>query len=409
MVRLAEQPIVVPGARVTRSRWTDEFLDSLRLQGDPLADEYLKLIIKDDEIGGITKLFSKMDSNDATPPDNLFPELAQFFKTTHDLPPGVDPDRIHRGEEVFSEHAFEGALVLLTKSLPEGYAAPNLSIILNISGDLRTHTYKRLLGTLQMLINVSASRGFQPGGRAVIVAQKLRLLHAGIRHLTYRYRPGFRAKYGVPVNQEDMLGTIMGFSYLVIMGLRRLDVGLTTAQEEDFFYVWRVFAHMMGIHPAGKPESVEHLADNVEDAGHFYEAYKRRHYVRASENPDGVALGASSLEMLQNMIPGFLRFCGFGLLPRLYMDELMGAEACERIRIRPVAGRVILKWILRHIHKLWGLFEQYDRTDHVRISQLIFQGMIDRAYDGQVTFTVPDSLTGLKGMVQNTDVRPSPK
>jgi hypothetical protein len=388
---------------MTPSRWNDTFLDSLRLQGDPLADACLQRIVKDDEINGIKTLFSTMDSNDATPPEKFFPQLADFFAATHELPPGVDLDRVHRGEDVFMGQVFEGALVLLTKSLPEGYAAPNLSIILNISGDLRTHTYKRLLGTLQMLINVSACRGFQAGGRAVIVAQKLRLLHAGIRHLTRRYRPGFEAKYGVPVNHEDMLGTIMGFSYLVIMGWRRLEIGLTREQEEDFFYLWRVFAHMMGIYPAGKPESADYLPETVDDAGRFYEAYKRRHYVRAAENPDGVALGEANLEMLQNMIPRVLRFLGFGLLPRLYMDELMGPEACERISIRPVPGRTILKWILLHIHRLWSVFEHYDRTDHERIGQMIFQGMINRAYDGQVTFTIPDSLKDLQGMVDSRD------
>ena len=227
---------------MTSNRWTDAFLDTMSKQGDPLADDFLTRIMRDDEMANIRKVFAEMDSNNEIPPATTFPELSDFFAATNNLPLSVDLQRISHGEKVFQENAFTGALVLLTKSLPEGYAAPNLSIILNLSGNLRTHPYKRLLATLQTVVNVSTFHGFQNGGRAVITAQKLRLLHAGIRHLTRRYRPDFEPRYGIPVNQEDMLGTVMGFSYLVIEGMRTLKVGLTVQEEEDFLYLWRVFA-----------------------------------------------------------------------------------------------------------------------------------------------------------------------
>jgi hypothetical protein len=304
---------------------------------------------------------------------------------------------------VFQKNAFTGALVLLTKSLPEGYAAPNLAIILNLSGNLRTHPYKRLLATLQTVVNVSTFHGFQHRGRAVITAQKLRLLHAGIRHLTRRYRPEFELKYGVPVNQEDMLGTIMGFSYLVIEGMRTLNAGLTRAEEEDFFYVWRVFALMMGIHPPGKPESFGYIPVDVDDARAFYDAYRRRHYVDARENPDGVALGTANLSMLVEFIPWFLRLFGFGRLPRAYMQELMGAEQCARIGIRRKSVDALIRWVLLHLHRLWKPFELLHVTRHERFGAMIFQDLIDRAYGGEVTFTIPTDLRQMKDMIHEHD------
>ena len=272
---------------MSSTRWTDSYLDTLRALGDPLADQHLQKLVADNEITNIRKVFAEIDSNNEIPPASTFPELSEFFSSTGNLPPDIDTRRINRGEMVFQKNAFTGALVLLAKSLPEGYAAPNLSIILNLSGNLRTHPYKRLLSTLQTVVNVSTFHGFQHGGRAVITAQKLRLLHAGIRHLTRRYRPAFESQYGVPVNQEDMLGTVMGFSYLVIEGMRTLNAGLTRNEEEDFFYLWRIFALMMGIHPPDKPDSFEHIPENVDDAAAFYNAYRRRHYVAADKNPDG--------------------------------------------------------------------------------------------------------------------------
>jgi len=88
--------------------------------------------------------------------------------------------------------------VLLAKSPPSGYAAPSLALVLNLSGDLIRSPYRRLLGVLQMVVNVCASRGFEPGGRAVVTAQKLRLLHEGVRRIARRRLPDFEARYGVP-------------------------------------------------------------------------------------------------------------------------------------------------------------------------------------------------------------------
>lgn len=383
------------------NRWNDALLDSLRRQGDPLADEAFRILVQDGEAGKANQVFAKMDANNEIPPATLFPELHDFFSATERLPKNVDLDRIRRGEDVFTRHAFTGALVLLAKSLPEGYAAPNLAIILNMSGDLRVHPYKRLLATLQTVVNVSTIRGFEDGGRAVITAQKLRLLHAGIRHITRRYRPGFEPTYGVPANQEDMLGTIMGFSYLVIEGMRSLQVGLTESEEEDFFYVWRVFAHMMGIHPPGKQDSLEYLPGNVAEAGRFYEAYRRRHYVDAKENPDGVALGATSLGMLRHFVPWPLKLFGFGVLPQLYMLILMGEEQCGRIDIQPVRGRRILYWILLHLHTLLRPFEKAGRSHHEHFGMTLFQGMINREYGGEVTFTIPTTIGDLRKMVDD--------
>ncbi|MGA3246538.1 MAG: oxygenase MpaB family protein [Bacteroidota bacterium] len=391
------------------TRWTDAFLDTLRTQGDSLADEHLQKLVADNEIANIRKVFAEMDSNNEIPPASTFPELSQFFAETNALPPHLDTKRINRGEMVFQKNAFTGALVLLTKSLPEGYAAPNLSIILNLSGNLRTHPYKRLLSTLQTVVNVSTFHGFQPGGRAVITAQKLRLLHSGIRHVTRRYRPAFESQYGIPVNQEDMLGTVMGFSYLVIEGMRTLDVGLTHDEEEDFFYIWRMFALMMGIHPPGKPDSFEYIPDNVDDARAFYEAYRRRHYVAADKNPDGVALGAANLRMLVDFVPWIFRLLGFGRLPHAYMQKLMGTEQCARIGIQRRHFDALISWVLLRLQRLWKPFERIRTNRHERFGGMIFQDLIDRAYGGEVTFTVPMDLSQMKNMINERDGHSAPQ
>lgn len=384
------------------NRWSTPFLDSLRQQGDPLADEAFQRILSDGEESAIGALFAQLDTNDAVPPAELFPVASEFFRTTGHLPLGVDMVRIQNGEALFWRHSYSIALVLLAKSLPEGYAAPNLAQVLNMSGDLRTRTYKRLLATLQLVLNVSSCTGFGSSGRAIISAQKLRLLHAGTRHIARKVLPRFQEQYGVPVNQEDMLGTIMGFSLLVLLGLRTLGAGLTKREEEDYYYVWKIYGLMMGIHPPGAPESMEYLPENVADAEEFYRQYRRRHYVDAGGNRDGVLLAAANLAMLRTMVPRPLRWIGLGVAPRLAMQELMGPAACARVGIAPVGGHGFLKWLITMMHRV--LFPRR-AAGHHRLALIIFQGMIGRAYGGEVTFTVPATLADLRTMVSGGSTR----
>jgi ER-bound oxygenase mpaB/B'/Rubber oxygenase, catalytic domain len=285
---------------VAVQKWTDQYLDAMRQQGDPLADACFERLRTEHTLTRTSDLFRLLHANNSPLPAAAPAALQDFLDQTQALPARTARDRIKHGEDLFMAHAFLAALVLLTKSLPAGYAAPNLAQVLHLSGDLERQPYKRTLGVLQMVVNVTTRRGFEAGGEAIITAQKLRLLHAGVRHIVRQHLPEYEARYGVPVNQEDMLATLMGFSYLVIEGLRQLHANLSQAEEEDYYYLWRIYAQLMGIRPEYVPESVD-------DARMFYEAYARRHYVAAADNTAGVQLAAADLRMLQHMLPRLFR------------------------------------------------------------------------------------------------------
>jgi hypothetical protein len=297
------------------------------------------------------------------------------------------------------KHAFPAALVLLAKSLPEGYSAPSFGEILHVSRDLERHPYRRLLGVLQMVVNVSSPGGFAEGGKAITTAQKMRLLHAAIRvHVLPKVLPGFdEKKLGPPINKEDMLATVMGFSYLVIDGLRMLGAGLAPAEEEDLLYVWRVFAQLVGIHPEGSPESALYVPGSVAEAAEFYAAYKRRHYVDAAVNPKGVVLAHDNLRMLEDLMPRWWRLVGLGVVPRIYMQELIGAEGCARVGIAPVFGHGLLKAVLLRLVRLsHRVIDVVPTRLDDTVSQHLFQGMINRTWDGHVTFLIPDTVADLR-------------
>ena len=119
------------------TQWSDDgFLDGLRRQGDPLADQAVARLIQDGGIAQVNRLFGILRSDDQPIPPDAPAAFREFLAQTNRIPAGVDLERVERGEAVFMQHAFTAGLVLLGKSLPEGYQAPCLTEILMISRDL---------------------------------------------------------------------------------------------------------------------------------------------------------------------------------------------------------------------------------------------------------------------------------
>jgi hypothetical protein len=379
------------------AKWSDDaFLDSLRQQADPQADRAVARLIAEGGDRAVGYLFRVLRANDDPIPADAPEPFREFMEETRELPPGLDLDRVQRGGDVFLRHAVSAATVLLASSLPRGYAATCLCEVLSISRDLQRHPFERLMGVVQLLVNISNPGSFQPHGRAILTAQKLRLLHAGVRTMVPRFRPHYREKFGEPVNHEDMLATIMGFSYLVIDGLRRLKLPLTEQEAEDFYYLWRVFALLMGIHPQGRPHDASLIPATVPEAGVFYDSYVRRNDAPARENPYGVVLTLDNIRMMERLLPKTLRWVGFRYAPRICMTELMTPEELARVGMRPIAGhRVIQGLCSMTLSVVQGAMSHLPFSS--RLASLMFQDMIDTDRGGEVTFSVPVTVYGLRG------------
>lgn len=387
-----------------RGVWSDDaFLDRLRLQGDPPADECFQELAPILRADDFRDLFRHLDRNDATIPDDVPAPLSRYLENARVLPrlDGIPLDlaRIERGQTVFMTHLFPAVAVLLMKSLPEGYAAPNLSIVLNATGNLERRTYRRLLGVVQLLVNVSEVGGFAPGGKGLISLAKVRLLHAGVRHVVRRELPDYEARFGVPANTEDLIGTIMGFSYLVVAGLERLRIHLNRAEAEDFYYLWRAAGSLMGIGCENDAVGSACMPPGLKQAALFYESYSRRHFVAEADNPAGTALARADLEMLDRLLPQTpLRRLGLNFVPRLFMETLMGREAMSRVGISPTPILPLTRLVIVHLPALWNrLWHRLDRLDptgkrHAELSARFLRNIVVRGRDGEVTFRLPDTL-----------------
>lgn len=381
---------------VTNGTWSDDaFLDALRASGDPAADAAVAALTADGGLAAAGAAFKVLRANDTPLPAEAPAPLHDFMATTGGLPPDADPDRLRRGGEAFLRNSLPSVVVLLASSLPRGYAAPCLCEVLSISGDLERHPFGRLMGVVQLLINISAPDAFDGGGRAIVTAQKLRLLHAGVRALVPKYRPDYRARFGVPVNHEDMLATIMAFSYLLVDGVRRIDLPLRDDEAEDLYYQWRVFALLMGIHPPGQPHDDSLIPASLADAATFYAAYVRRNDTGADRNAYGVVLTRENLTMMQSMIPWYLRLVGLGFAPRVAMTELLAPEELARVGMTPLAGHAAIKAFTGLLLRL-GQDVGEHTSFAARLSRLVLQGMVEVDRRGDVEFSIPVSQEDLR-------------
>jgi hypothetical protein len=378
-------------------RWSDDaFLDTLRLAGDPPADATIAGLVAGGNERGIADVFTLLKANDSPLPASAPEPLKAFIAASAGLPPDLDTARLARGGQAFLRNAVPAVVVLLASSLPRGYAAPCLCEILSISRDLERHPYQRLMGVVQLLLNVSDETAFAPNGRAVVTAQKLRLLHAGVRHVAAKYRPHYQARFGVPVNHEDRLATIMAFSYLVVEGVRRLGTPFPAEEADDHYYLWRVFALLMGIHPEGRPHDWSYVPANLADAASFYASYVRRMNTGPDQNAYGVVLTDDNLKMMRDMIPRWLRLVGLGWAPQICMTELLTPTELARVGVEPLPGHHVIKALLALVLKVG-----HDAGEHTafasRLAHLLLQGMVDFARGGEVEFTIPFDRLDLRG------------
>lgn len=406
-------------------------LDELRQHGDEAADACAAELTKAGATGGqLRKLFATLRTTGHVLPSDAPAALRAFMESTKGpgsaddspaLPAWADRARILRGQEAFMTKAMMSVLVMLCRSLPEGYAAPSMARILNLSGELKARPFHRLMGTLQLLTDVSSPGSFEPGGVGPVVAQEMRLLHAGVRTNVVPDAmgdqfPAFRSTYGVPINQEDMLGTVLGFSVLVIDGLKVLGVPHTAEQAEDFYHVWRVFGHMMGIRRPGVPEGEDSMPHTLAEARTFYAAYQR-HYVGAINfeghwrersmvaNRDGVGLADAHVGMLKGVMTKRLQWLLGDRVARVYIRELTSEAACARIGIRSVRGHVLLHWLLQKLPPLWErITSRWGAKNEIKAAEWFFGTLIKASYSTPISYTVPGTLQDVKDLVQMGEI-----
>lgn len=373
------------------SRWTPEVIRRMQELGDDEADDAYRDAMAHGDIPAINRLFGSFSAERQAIAGHAPQSFLDFVAKTSALPPGTDVERATRGGTVMLEHATLSSLALLLYSLPYGYGAPRLSKVLHLTQNLEKRTYLRTLGVLQMLVNISLPDAFAAGGAAVPTAQKLRLLHAGVRHVVRKELPDYERTFGTPLSQFDLVFTLMTFSVLVIDGVERLGVKWTGQQAADYFYLWQVYGHLIGVEPEFMPRTVEEGRD-------FCRAYEL-HFADAAQNDEGVRLTRADLRMMRDLMPWWLKWLGLRPAPKIYLIRMLGKEGARRVGVKGHPGSVLLQWIVLEFPALLQRVLRALPLEgglHAWLSRMFFRGLIEAGRGGEVKFSVPTSLRDLR-------------
>lgn len=272
-------------------------LEPYRQIGDPIMDDILQLC-NDEGIPGSGRFDDLLDlarnaynkqleqPTVASPAQRALSHLYQHYY--YNIPPWVDYDQIQRGIDVFITYSPVAALALYYRSLVGGFSIPQIVAVLERTGYLCPPTSnetvrERLLDTSGFIASCMSStqscfsdgndrpneengdngigdkdvnssflsaQSLRPGGKGWEMALRVRALHAKVRRsiLASSKNKWDVNKYGIPINQEDMAGTLLGFSVNVLWGIEFVaGVELSKQEREDYLALWRYIGWLLGV------------------------------------------------------------------------------------------------------------------------------------------------------------------
>ncbi|WP_051041008.1 oxygenase MpaB family protein [Fibrisoma limi] len=319
-------------------------LSPFRMQQDAVADALIADLVRDHDIQAANRLLQTLTRNydirGRLLPGPLGERLDQYLEATAPPPAWANPDAIRTAQRVFATNAVTIAMLLNFRSLPMAYSCANGSKVLYETGLLTArdgvpNLVRRLMETAQFVIYAMEPGGLSPGGRGILTTQKVRLIHASIRHLLITQRQWDHQHHGAPINQEDMAGTLLSFSALVLEGLEMSGYKLSREQKDAYIHCWNVVGHWLGL-------DERLMAPNYDEALQLgYTIFDQQ----LAPSPWGVQLAAALAEdmgrkvgvLLKPAVPVLIRYyCGN------HVGDVLGIAQVPLVHQRRVANRIKL-------------------------------------------------------------------
>jgi hypothetical protein len=393
---------------------TRESLEHFRNITDPLADTVITRIIASGHEKQINQVLMTLVRNDSfrTGMFSSFGKevsdlLDNFIETSGVLPVWADKKLIARGEKLFELYGPNVFMLLNVSSLPMCYCCGNGAQVLYDTGRLLVSSgnvdplARRLMETAQMIVNVLSPGGLTANGSGVVTIQKVRLIHASIRYFLKHGQAGNpwnAGELGEPINQEDLAGTLMSFGPVILAGLKKLGVKLSTDDTNAWMHCWNITGHLLGIDETLLPDTYEEgftLACDI-----------LSHQAQPSEG--GRELTQSCIRFMHKMIPGNAFDQVPAYLMSYFLEDFSKPSGKDLPACIGVAAHEDLKdkLVLELTHFVSKQINRAETHDGFvcriieSFNKLLLQGMIYHFNGGKgVQFCIPPSLQANWGMV----------
>lgn len=174
--------------------------------------------------------------------------LRDFFAHIDTPPAWLKPDRLVAGAQASHLAGPMAIYVLRDLALMGGYAYFNsMNQTLARTGALSKDIALRLGETGKWLNDVTETGALSRFGAGFITTIRVRLVHALVRRNLLNKPDWELAKWGVPINQVDMLATYLAFGPVTLMGVRMFGVFFRPRQAADILHMWRYIGWLMGV------------------------------------------------------------------------------------------------------------------------------------------------------------------
>ncbi len=248
------------------------FLDSRRQITDPPADDLVHECFQN----GKNKLLYHALSLDLKKLDDIEDDsLKSFFFSKRQLPAWYDSQKIEKGQSFFYRQALPIMTLLGALSLPYCYAASPGNKALYFSEKMRSATHKRLLDTADFIIGVCSPNSLESNGIGHVFINKIRLIHAIARYYI-GHKQEWKREWGAPINQEDMAGTNLAFSYLILKGMKEGGYDVLGSEIDAFLHLWKYVGYQLHL-------DEDLLANTYKEAADLERAIRLRHFKPSEE------------------------------------------------------------------------------------------------------------------------------
>ncbi|GAB4032936.1 oxygenase MpaB family protein [Spirosoma gilvum] len=265
-------------------------LNQYRQQGDAPADAVIAAVVATNGPAGLRSLMSWLTDTTDFITASQHPAVQDFFASNNQLPAWADSTTMSRGMRFFQKNAQQIGLILGFFSLPYSYLGANGAQVLWLTERIKNDTVRRLRETGEWVFAVNNEKEWS-SGKAIARTVKIRLIHAGARWFSL-HSGRWNMDWGYPVNQEDMAGTNLAFSYIVLLGLRKIGIQASEQDEEAYLHHSNVISYLNGV-------TGELLPKNLREAFILHQAILRRQFAPSEA---GVGLTRALLNAMTDVL-----------------------------------------------------------------------------------------------------------
>jgi hypothetical protein len=184
------------------------------------------------------------------------PALRALFDEVEQVPAWVDRDTLALGARTVQRTGLAGAYgALIDVALMGGYLSFRPPKVLVRTGEIDAMAPRRITETAVWWQEVTDDGGLERGAPGFRDTLRVRLAHAHVRAAMARRPDWDHAAWDTPVNQPQLVGTLLLFSLVSLLGLRAMGFRFAAREVDAVLHLWRYAGHLLGVDRALLPAS----------------------------------------------------------------------------------------------------------------------------------------------------------